>query len=138
MRIVVAGARLPFTADTAADRIAGLIDELRRRGHDVEPVSLPLNPEADLRAQAAAWRLLDLRRSNMRAIDLLIATCFPAYYVRHSNKVAWRRPSAVESPLPAQLIDLDARMLAECTRVVAADPPADGAAWDALIEQLLG
>ena len=137
MRIVIAGAHAPFTAGVTAERAAGLMDELRRRGHDVESVSLPLNPDASMAAQAAAWRLLDLRRSNLRPIDLLIATRFPAYCARHPNKVAWLVQSPGATPLPPQLIDLDAKMLAEC-RVVAADPPAPGAPWDTLIEQLLG
>jgi glycosyltransferase involved in cell wall biosynthesis len=42
-----------------------------------------------LLAQAAAWRLVDLSESNGEPIDLVIATKFPTYFVRHSNKVTW-------------------------------------------------
>ena len=46
-------------------------------------------PKAELLAQAAAWRLLDLSSSNGQPIDLLIATRFPTYFARHPRKVAW-------------------------------------------------
>ena len=40
-------------------------------------------------SQAFLWRLLDLSESDGRAIDLVIATKFPSYAVRHPNKVVW-------------------------------------------------
>jgi glycosyltransferase involved in cell wall biosynthesis len=39
--------------------------------------------------QAFLWRLLDLEESDGRRIDLVIATKFPSYAVRHSRKVVW-------------------------------------------------
>jgi glycosyltransferase involved in cell wall biosynthesis len=39
--------------------------------------------------QAFLWRLVDLTESDGRPIDRVIATKFPAYCVRHPNKVAW-------------------------------------------------
>ena len=39
--------------------------------------------------QAFLWRLLDLDEADGRPIDRVIATKFPAYCVRHPNKVAW-------------------------------------------------
>jgi glycosyltransferase involved in cell wall biosynthesis len=39
--------------------------------------------------QAFLWRLLDLDEANGRAIDLVVATKFPSYAVRHQNKVVW-------------------------------------------------
>ena len=39
--------------------------------------------------QAFLWRLLDLEEADGRPIDRVIATKFPAYCVRHPNKVAW-------------------------------------------------
>ena len=46
-------------------------------------------PKEEILAHAAAWRLLDLSESNGVPIDLVIATKFPSYFVRHPNKVAW-------------------------------------------------
>ncbi len=39
--------------------------------------------------QAFQWRLADLTEADGRPIDRVIATKFPAYCVRHPNKVAW-------------------------------------------------
>jgi glycosyltransferase involved in cell wall biosynthesis len=39
--------------------------------------------------QAFLWRLVDLTESDGRPIDRVIATKFPAYCVRHPNKVVW-------------------------------------------------
>jgi glycosyltransferase involved in cell wall biosynthesis len=39
--------------------------------------------------QAFLWRLADLTESDGIPIDRVIATKFPAYCVRHPNKVAW-------------------------------------------------
>jgi glycosyltransferase involved in cell wall biosynthesis len=40
-------------------------------------------------SQAFLWRLLDLGESDGRSIDLVIATKFPSYAVRHPRKVVW-------------------------------------------------
>lgn len=139
MRIVIAEPRDPFAPDTMARDTRALADQLRQRGHEVEAVSLPPSPaSAGIRADAAAWRLLDLGRSNLKPIDLLIATGFPAYCVRHPRKVAWMSPEADVDAVPADLSELRARMLAECCRVVASGARAHEAQWDAVIEQLLG
>jgi glycosyltransferase involved in cell wall biosynthesis len=39
--------------------------------------------------QAFLWRLLDLTEADGSEIELVIATKFPAYCVRHANKVIW-------------------------------------------------
>src|SRR5205807_4831954 len=39
--------------------------------------------------QAFLWRLLDLDEAEGRRIDLVIATKFPSYCIRHPNKIAW-------------------------------------------------
>src|SRR4029453_3432105 len=90
-RIVVAEAQVPFVRGGAEVRVQALIEQLQRRGHDVEKVAIPFRsqPKEELLAQAAAWRLLDLSSSNGQPIDLLIATRFPTYFARHPHKVAW-------------------------------------------------
>jgi glycosyltransferase involved in cell wall biosynthesis len=40
-------------------------------------------------SQALLWRLVDLGGVDGRPVDLVIATKFPSYVVRHSNKVVW-------------------------------------------------
>jgi len=67
------------------------VTALRARGHDAEIVSIPFKwyPGSRVLDQAFLWRLVDLTESDGRPIDRVIATKFPAYCVRHPNKVAW-------------------------------------------------
>jgi glycosyltransferase involved in cell wall biosynthesis len=90
-RVVVCEAMVPFVRGGAELHVRGLIDELRRRGHQAERVSLPFKwyPKEELLAQAAAWRLIDLSESNGAPIDAVVATKFPTYFVRHPNKIVW-------------------------------------------------
>jgi glycosyltransferase involved in cell wall biosynthesis len=136
-RIVVADAQVPFVEGGAELHVRGLIEQLRRRGYDVEKVAVPFraDPKSELLAQAAAWRLLDLSSSNAQPVDLLIATRFPSYFARHPRKVAWiihQHRAAYElcgTPysdfdhteadvgLRRRLLELDRRVLGECRRV---------------------
>lgn len=91
MRIAVCRPQVPFVyggAEVMADK---LVDELRERGHEAETVSIPFKwyPGTRVLDQAFLWRLVDLTEADGRPIDRVIATKFPAYAVRHPNKVAW-------------------------------------------------
>ena len=119
--------------------VRALHRELRRHGYEAELVSIPFKwtPKREILAHAAAWRLIDLSESNGAAIDLVIGTKFPSYFVRHPNKVAWlihQYRAAYElcgTPysdfthddedvgLRQSLIDLDTKMLGECRRLFA-------------------
>jgi glycosyltransferase involved in cell wall biosynthesis len=68
-----------------------LVAALQARGHEAEIVSIPFKwyPGTRVLDQALLWRLADLTESDGRAIERVIATKFPAYCVRHPNKVAW-------------------------------------------------
>src|SRR6185369_16193030 len=35
------------------------------------------------------WRMVDLSEANGERIDLVVATKFPTYFVRHPHKVTW-------------------------------------------------
>lgn len=61
----------------------------------------------DIAKAAFGWRLLDLKESNGRVIDLVICLDFPAWSLAHPNKVTWltslpffvsRRSSAAPPP----------------------------------------
>jgi glycosyltransferase involved in cell wall biosynthesis len=91
MRIAVCAPQVPFVrggAEIMADR---LVLELRARGHEADLVTVPYKwyPGSRVLSQAFLWRLLDLEESDGGSIDLVIATKFPAYVVRHPNKVVW-------------------------------------------------
>jgi glycosyltransferase involved in cell wall biosynthesis len=135
--VVVCEAQVPFVTGGAEHHVRELVGQLRLAGFDTELVSVPFKwyPKPEIAAHAAAWRLLDLSESNGRTIDLVIATKFPTYFVRHPHKVAWlihQHRAAYElagTPfsdfdhteedvaLRADLVALDTAMLGECERL---------------------
>jgi len=137
--ILVCEAQVPFVRGGAEFHVRELVRQLQQRGHDAELVSIPFKwyPKSEILPHAAAWRMLDLSESNGRAIDLVIATKFPTYFVRHPRKVAWvihQYRAAYElagtpysdfahTPddiaLREQIIRLDTQMLGECQRLFA-------------------
>jgi glycosyltransferase involved in cell wall biosynthesis len=89
--ILVCEAQVPFVHGGAEIHVRELVRELRSRGYQAELVSVPFKwyPKEEILPHAAAWRLLDLSESNGRPVDLVIASKFPTYFVRHPRKVAW-------------------------------------------------
>ncbi len=89
--ILVCEAQVPFVHGGAEILVRELVRELRARGHLAELVSVPFKwyPKTEILPHSAAWRLLDLSESNGRPVDLVIATKFPTYFVRHPHKVTW-------------------------------------------------
>ena len=130
---------MPFVHGGAEIHVRELVRELRARGFDAELVSVPFKwyPKSEILPHAAAWRLLDLSESNGRPIDLVIASKFPTYFVRHPRKVAWLihqyraayelcgtvysdfGHNEADVGLRDTLIRLDTEMLGECRRVFA-------------------
>lgn len=88
---LVCTAQVPFARGGAELLAEGLRDAMRGRGHAADIVSLPYawQPHERLAQSALAWRVLDLAQVDGRPVDLLIATKFPSYAVRHPNKVVW-------------------------------------------------
>ncbi len=135
--ILVCEAQVPLVKGGAESHVRQLVDRLRGHGYQVDLVSVPFKwyPKEEILAHAAAWRLLDLSESNGTPVDLVIATKFPSYFVRHPNKVAWlihQYRAAYELcgttysdfahvdldvGIREQLIALDTRMLGECARL---------------------
>jgi len=137
--VVVCEAQVPFVHGGAETHVRELTRELTARGYLAELVSIPFKwyPKDEILPHAAAWRLIDLSESNGRSIDLVIASKFPTYFVRHPNKVCWlihQYRAAYElcgTPfsdfghneqdvgLRDRLIRLDTEMLGECRRLFA-------------------
>src|SRR5918992_4228313 len=135
--VLVCEAQVPFVYGGAEVHARELVRELKARGYEAELVSVPFKwyPKEEILPHAAAWRLLDLSESNGRPVDLVIASKFPSYFVRHPNKIAWlihQYRAAYElcgTPysdfthddgdvgLRESLIDLDSKMLGECRRL---------------------
>ena len=91
VRIAVCAPQVPFERGGAEIFADDLVAELRARDHDVDLVTVPYKwyPGERVLSQAFLWRLLDLDEANGRPIDLVIATKFPSYAIRHGNKVVW-------------------------------------------------
>jgi glycosyltransferase involved in cell wall biosynthesis len=137
--VVVCEAQVPFVRGGAETHVRELARELTVRGYETELVSIPFKwyPKEEILPHAAAWRLIDLSESNGRPIDLVIASKFPTYFVRHPNKIGWlihQYRAAYElcgTPfsdfghnerdvgLRDTLIRLDTAMLGECRRLFA-------------------
>jgi|SRR5579871_2323698 len=137
MRVLVCEAHVPFASGGAERHVARLVDELRRFGCATEKVSVPFKwyPKEELLAQCAVWRLLNLAEFNSERVDLVIATKFPTYFVRHPKKVTWlfHQYRAIydlagtpyseftceerDVNLRRRLIDLDTEALSESTRL---------------------
>ncbi len=135
--ILVCEAQVPFVRGGAEILVRELVRELQARGHRAELVSVPFKwyPKEEILPHAAAWRLLDLSESNGRPIDLVIASKFPTYFVRHPRKVSWLLHqyraayelcgtvysdfghTELDVGLRDTLIRLDTEMLGECARL---------------------
>ena len=91
MRIAVLRPQVPFAwggTEIFTDR---LVQELRARDHEAELVTVPFKwyPGTRVLTQAFLWRLLDLEEADGAPIDLVLATKFPSYLVRHPDKRVW-------------------------------------------------
>lgn len=89
--IAVCAAQVPFFRGGAETHVAGLVRELKERGFEVDLISIPYKwyPHEKLLRSIEMWQMLDLSESNGKAIDMVIATKFPSYFVQHANKVLW-------------------------------------------------
>jgi glycosyltransferase involved in cell wall biosynthesis len=133
-KVLVLEAQTPFVHGGAEILVRQLVSALRERGYEADIVSIPFRdePRDEIMAHAAAWRLIDVTRSLESPVDVVIATKFPTYFVKHPAKVAWlvhQHRAAYELcgtqfssfdhtdqdvGLRKRLIDLDTRMLGEC------------------------
>src|SRR5579864_3199415 len=91
MRIAVCRPQVPFERGGAEIFTDELVAQLRARGHEAEIVSVPFEwyPSRRVLKQAFLSPLLDLTEADGAPIDLVVATKFPSYCVRHLNKVVW-------------------------------------------------
>jgi len=91
VKIAVLRPQVPFARGGVEIFTDRLVHELRARGHDADLVSVPFKwyPGTRLLTQAFLWRLLDLDEADGRRIDVVVATKFPSYLVRHSDKRVW-------------------------------------------------
>ena len=81
----------PFVRGGAEIHAEALVRALQNAGHQAELVQVPFRwyPGDELVHQMGIWRSLDVTESNSIPIDMVIALKFPAYLVKHPNKVVW-------------------------------------------------
>jgi glycosyltransferase involved in cell wall biosynthesis len=91
LRIAVCRPQVAFARGGVEIFTDDLVAELRKRDHDADLITVPFKwyPGERVLTQTFVWRLLDLEEADGRRIDLVIATKFPSYVVRHPNKVVW-------------------------------------------------
>jgi glycosyltransferase involved in cell wall biosynthesis len=91
LRIAVLRPQVPFAWGGTEIFTDLLVAELRARGHEADLVTVPFKwyPGVRVLTQAFLWRLLDLEESDGARIDLVLATKFPSYLVKHPNKRVW-------------------------------------------------
>jgi glycosyltransferase involved in cell wall biosynthesis len=82
--VVVCGAQMPFMRGGAEQHQENLVTALRDRGHRADLVRLPVSwDKARLFDGPVAWRTVSIDA------DVVVATNFPSYFVRHPRKVVW-------------------------------------------------
>jgi hypothetical protein len=98
MRVLVASTYAPFAAGGARTIRSDLAAALRRSGHEVDTIEVPMTGHWDAALeQTLAFRLLNVAHDS----DLLIAIRPPSHVLRHPRKRVWLiddDPSAERDP----------------------------------------
>ncbi|MCI6284979.1 glycosyltransferase family 4 protein [Selenomonas sp.] len=91
MRVAIVTVQVPFVRGGAEVLAETLRDELRKRHHEAEIVTIPFAwyPWTSLIKSMHMGRMMDLSYIEGRPVDKVIALKFPAYYVNHNKKVYW-------------------------------------------------
>ena len=91
MRIAILTTQCPFIVGGAELHARGLERALREEGHEAEIVSMPFKwyPAMTILDHMLAARSIDVSEFNGVPIDLAICLKFPAYLMRHPNKIFW-------------------------------------------------
>ncbi len=90
-KILIANAQVPFVYGGAEYLAERLQKKLIEYGYEAEQVNIPFKwyPSERIPEHILACRLLDVTQSSGEDIDILIGLKFPAYYIKHPNKVLW-------------------------------------------------
>lgn len=89
--VCICAVQSPFVYGGAEILVKTLRNELTSRNFRTEVINIPFksHPILDVKKGCLLWRLIDLTDFNDLKIDLVIATKFPSYLVKHPNKVTW-------------------------------------------------
>jgi len=91
MRVAIATVQVPFITGGAEIHARMLQENLVKRGHEAEIVTIPFKwyPEKTLLDGLRMAALVDLTEVNGETIDQVIALKFPMYALRHPRKTVW-------------------------------------------------
>lgn len=91
MKVAIASVQVPFISGGAELLAEQLRRQLVKRGHHADVITLPFKwyPAQALLDCMEMGERLDLSEVNGEKIDRVIALKFPAYYLRHPDKVVW-------------------------------------------------
>jgi glycosyltransferase involved in cell wall biosynthesis len=89
--VAVCAAQVPFSRGGAEEHVEALVRELKARGYEADLINIPFKwyPHRQLFNSMDLWEALDLSEADGKKIDMVIATKFPSYFVKHPNKVLW-------------------------------------------------
>jgi glycosyltransferase involved in cell wall biosynthesis len=90
-KIIIANAQVPFVYGGAEYLAEWLQKKIVEYGYKAELVKIPFKwyPPERIPEHILACRLLDLTQTLGDDIDVLIGLKFPAYHIKHPNKVLW-------------------------------------------------
>jgi glycosyltransferase involved in cell wall biosynthesis len=86
MKIAIVNNQAPFVRGGAELLADWLDDRLRDAGHESQVIRIPFSWRTPQRVMES---MLAVRLIELHEADRVIALKFPAYYVRHENKVLW-------------------------------------------------
>jgi len=91
MKILIVSTHVPFISGGAEILANNLQKALINRDHEAEITKIGFKwyPPEKIPEHILATRLLDFTETAGDKIDLVIALKFPAYFVKHPNKVLW-------------------------------------------------
>ena len=91
MRILITTTQVPFCYGGAELLAESLKNAFLEEGHDAEIVAIPFRwyPPEEILDHLLACRMLNIKESNGVPIDLVVGLKFPAYHIKHPNKVLW-------------------------------------------------
>jgi glycosyltransferase involved in cell wall biosynthesis len=87
----VASVQVPFISGGAEMHARGLVEALRAAGHPTELVTLPFRffPDAEVARAMEVWASENFAHLNLYEPDRVICLKFPAWGLRHPDRVAW-------------------------------------------------
>jgi glycosyltransferase involved in cell wall biosynthesis len=90
-RVAICFANVPFIRGGAEICVESLHAELIKRDFEVDIVNIPFQwePRVEIVKNMVLWRMINIDRVAGQPVDLVIATKFPSYMIKHPNKVTW-------------------------------------------------